>query len=65
MKKNNSFEIKYNRDGEVTSEFEYSKFSAVSRYMKLITARDFKLSELKILKNGKEITEQVNKFLFN
>lgn len=65
MKKISSFEIKYNNGGEVTSEFEYSKFSAVSRYMGLITAKDFNISELKILKNGKDITEQVNKFLFN
>lgn len=62
--KNNSYEIKYNRDGEVISEFEYSKFSAIARYMELITARDFNLSELKIIKNGKDITPQVNKFLY-
>lgn len=62
--RNYSYEIKYINNGEQTSEFEYSKFSAIARYMEIITSKNFDISNLAILRNGTDITPQVNKFLY-
>lgn len=62
--RNYSYEIKYINDGEQTSEFEYSKFSAIARYMEIITSKNFDISNLAILRNGTDITSQVNRFLY-
>ena len=62
--KNNSYEIKYNYAGTITSEYEYSKFGALHNYMHKIIEKDFNICELKIFKNGTDITPQVNKFLY-
>lgn len=61
--KNYSYEIKYNNNGEQTSEFEYSKFSALYNYMNKLIDANQNISSLKILRNGTDITPQVNKFL--
>ena len=62
--KNYSYEIKYNKNGEQTSEFEYSKFSALYNYMNKLIDTNQDISSLKILRNGTDITPQVNKFLY-
>ena len=62
--KNNSYEIKYINNGEQTSEFEYSKFSVIYNYMNKLVDANFNISSLKILRNGTDITPQVNKFLY-
>lgn len=62
--RNYSYEIRYINNGEQTSEFEYSKFSAITRYMELIISKNFDISNLAILRNGTDITPQVNKFLY-
>lgn len=60
--KNYSYEIKFNYAGVVTSEFEYSKLLAIKNYIDKLTLRG--VCGLKILRNGTDITEQVNKFLY-
>lgn len=62
--KHNDFEIRYNNNGIQTSEFEYSKFSAIYNYMNKLVDANFNISSLKILRNGTDITPQVNKFLY-
>lgn len=59
--KNYSYEIKFNYAGVITSEFEYSKLSAIKNYIDKLSLRG--VSSLKILRNGTDITPQVNKFL--
>lgn len=60
------YEIKYvDNNGEQTSEFEYSKFNALYNYMnKIIDANFIDISSFKILRDGVDITPQVNKFLY-
>lgn len=60
--KNYSYEIKYNNNGEQTSEFEYSKLLAIKNYIDKLTLRG--VCGLKILRNGTDITTCVNKFLY-
>lgn len=62
--KNYSYEIKYNNNGEQTSEFEYSKMSALYNYIGKLIEANLNISSLKILRNGTDITPQVNKFLY-
>lgn len=62
--KNYSYEIKYIKEGEQTSEFEYSKMSALYNYMGKLIEANQDISSLKILRNGTDITPQVNKFLY-
>lgn len=62
--RNYSYEIKYINNGEQTSEFEYSKLSAMYNYMSKLIDANFNISSLKILRNGTDITGQVNKFLY-
>lgn len=58
-----SYEIKYNKDGEIISEYFYSKMSTVERYIYILTDRNFNVSELKFFRNSIDITPQVNRFL--
>lgn len=62
--RNYSYEIKYINNGEQTSEFEYSKLSAMYNYINKLIDANQNISCLKILRNGTDITEQVNKFLY-
>lgn len=62
--KNYSYEIKYINNGEQTSEFEYSKLRAMYNYINKLIDANQNISCLKILRNGTDITEQVNKFLY-
>lgn len=62
--RNYSYEIKYINNGEQTSEFEYSKLSAMYNYMNKLIDTSQNISSLKILRNGTDITGQVNKFLY-
>lgn len=61
--KNYSYEIKYNNNGEITSEYLYSKTNLIQRYIEILTQHNFNISELKALRNGTDITAQINKFL--
>lgn len=58
-----SYEIKYNKDGEIISEYLYNKMSTVERYIYILTDQNFNCSELKIFRNSIDITPQVNRFL--
>lgn len=60
--KNYTYEIKFNYAGVVTSEFEYSKLSAIKNYIDKLSL--WGVSSLKIFRNGTDITDSVNKFLY-
>lgn len=61
--KNYSYVIKYINNGEQIIEFEYSKFKALRNYMDKIIDTSRNICNLKILRNGTDITLPVNKFL--
>lgn len=61
--KNYSYEIKYNNNGEITSEYLYSKMNLIQRYIEILTQHNFNIRELKALRNGTDITAQINRFL--
>lgn len=62
----NLYKIIYNHEKTtITREFKNKK-EAVKYYIELLeTPAETDITELSILKNNKDITTQVNKFLFN
>lgn len=64
MKKFYEYEIRYfnNKNGEQTSEIEYSKLYAIKKYIELLTS-DLDISNLAIYRNAIDITANINKYL--
>lgn len=58
-----SYEIRYNNNGEITSELTHTKTDLVYRYIQIFTEHNFNYSELKAFRNGIDITAQINRFL--
>ena len=59
------YKIKYTYEGqEIAREFKNKK-QAIKYYIELLEAPAEDITSLAILKNNKDITTSINKFLFN
>lgn len=63
MRKIYTWEIRYIKDGEVISEFEYSKLYGVKKYIEILTG-NMDVSSLKIFRNSEDFTGKINLFLY-
>lgn len=61
--KYNNYEISYNNNGEITSEYMPTKMELVKRYIQILQDTTFNVSCLKAFKNDRDITAKINEFL--